>query len=245
MSPRLRVGLFLAAAVAVAVWFARACFALPSFGTARHPYGERAVVAALRHHTANVVSSVNFDLRAIDTLGEESLMFAAVLGAVVLLRRARDERRTGPRPAKVLPPVLLFGALLLPLALVTGAYVVVHGGLSPGGGFQGGVVLATALHLGYVAADYAVLERLRPLAVLDVTDAIGAGAFTVLGVAGLLSGAAFLANVAPFGTFNTLTSGGLVPLLSVAVGVEVGSGVIVLLAQFLDQALEVQSRGDR
>lgn len=244
MSRAARIRLFWGAAVVIAVMFTLACAGLPHFGTRSHPYGARAVAASLRQHTANVVSSVNFDQRAFDTLGEESILFAAVLGTIVLLRHARDEREGRPRSGRVLPSTRLLGAVLLPVALLTGVYVVAHGQLSPGGGFQGGVVLATGLHLAYLAADYRVLERIRPLAVLDVADAVGAGAFAALGFAGLVAGAAYLQNVLPLGTFNTLTSGGLVPVINAAVGVEVGSGVVVLLAHFIDQAIEIESGSD-
>ncbi|MEV6734646.1 MnhB domain-containing protein [Streptomyces sp. NPDC051364] len=227
------------AAAVIAGFFTAACPRLPAFGTDHHPYGDRAVAAALAHHTANVVSSVNFDLRALDTLGEETILFVTVLGSTLLLRLARDERKAPPRSERALPTTRLFGAVLLPVALVVGVYVVAHGQLTPGGGFQGGVVLATALHLAYLAADYRVLERVRPLAALDVTDALAAVSFTALGLAGLAAGGAFLENVLPFGAFNQITSGGLVPLFNVAVGVEVGSGLIVLLAHFLDQAVEI------
>ncbi|MER6049156.1 MnhB domain-containing protein [Streptomyces sp. NPDC001793] len=243
MSRTARLWLFGAAAVVIAACFAAACSGLPSFGTTTHPYGERAVAAALRQRTANAVSSVNFDLRAFDTLGEESILFASVLGATMLLRLARDERKNVPGPERVLPSTRLFGALLLPVTLLVGVYIVAHGQLSPGGGFQGGVVLATGLHLAYVAADYLVLKRVRPLEVLDIADALAAGAFTALGVAGLIVSGAFLHNFLPLGTFNQLSSGGLVPVINAAVGIEVGSGVIVLLAGFLDQAVEISEAG--
>jgi multicomponent Na+:H+ antiporter subunit B len=239
VTARGRVLLFGAGAVVVAVFFGLSCGELPRFGATAHPYGDRAVAASLAHRTANVVSSVNFDVRAFDTLGEESILFATVLGATLLLRLARDEQ-VRPAPAEgVLPTTRLLGIVLLPLALVVGVYIVAHGQLSPGGGFQGGVVLATALHLGYVAADYRVLERVRPLAVLDVADSAAAAAFTVMGLAGLAAGGAFLKNVLPLGTFNQITSGGTVPLFNAAVGIEVASGVIVLLAHFLEQAVEM------
>jgi multicomponent Na+:H+ antiporter subunit B len=233
--------MFLVAGCVVAVGFVLAFLRLPPFGTLNHPYGARAVATALGRSTANAVSSVNFDQRALDTLVEESILFAAVVGSVVLLRQARDERRGPPAPAHVLPPVNLFGAVLLPVTLLTGVYLVAHGAISPGGGFQGGVVLATGLHVAYLAADYRVLHRLRPLALLDIADAVGAGAFTALGFAGLLAGVAYLANVLPFGQLGQLASGGLVPVLNAAVGLEVGCGVMVLLAQFLDQAVEINS----
>jgi multicomponent Na+:H+ antiporter subunit B len=130
---------------------------------------------------------------------------------------------------------------VLPVALVTGIYVVAHGQLSPGGGFQGGVVAATALHLLYLGADYGALERIRPLGVYEVGDALAASAYVVLGLAGLLGSTAFLANsLLPYGTFNTLSSGGTVPLLNAAIGMEVACAVVLLLARFLDQAVEIE-----
>lgn len=237
---RLRARLFLAAGSVIALCFTLACTELPPFGTSHHPYGARAVAASLRQHTANVVASVTFDQRALDTLGEESLLFASVIGAVLLLRRARDERARAPRPAHPPPSVPLFGSLLLPVALLTGLCLVAHVQLTPGGGFQGGVVLATGLHLAYVAADYRVLKRVRPGAVLDVADALAAGAFAALGLAGLAASGAYLENVLPTGALRALPSGGLVPLVNAAVGVEVACGLVVLVGHFLEQTLELE-----
>jgi multicomponent Na+:H+ antiporter subunit B len=239
LTPRGRLCLFMAAAVVLAALFVGAAFELPPFGGAHHPYGDRAVRAAFAHRTANAVSAVNFDQRAFDTLGEETILFSAVLGTVVLLRQTAGERRTRPLPAEVSPVLRRFGLALLPVALLVGLYVVAHGQLSPGGGFQGGVVVATAVHLLYVAADYRALERVRPLGLYGRGDAAGEAAYVVTGAAAALAGPAFLANVLPFGTFNTLSSSGTVVILNAAVGMEVACGVVVLLAGFLDQAVEI------
>jgi multicomponent Na+:H+ antiporter subunit B len=241
VSRRARLWLVALGGAGLAALLVAACLDLPSFGGARHPYGYRAVRAALARHTANTVASVNFDQRAYDTLGEMSIMFAAVLGCVVLLRQARDEHRARPQPAEVVRPVRRYALIVLPVALVTGLYVIAHGQLSPGGGFQGGVVAATALHLLYLGADYRALERVRPLTVFETSDALAVSAYLMLGVAGVLGGTAFLANtLLPYGTFNTLSSGGAVPLLNAAIGIEVASAVVVLLANFLDQAVEIE-----
>jgi multicomponent Na+:H+ antiporter subunit B len=229
-----------------AALFGAACLRLPGFGGESHPYGDRAVRAALARHTANVIAAVNFDQRAFDTLGEESILFAAVLGTVVLLRQTREERQVPPAPVHVPLSVLRYALVLLPVALVVGLYVVAHGQLSPGGGFQGGIVVATALHLLYIGADYRALERVRPVGVYEVGDAAGEAAYLVLGLAGLISGTSFLANtLIPYGTFNTLASGGFVPLLNMAVGMEVACAVVVLLARFLDQAVEIEEEGGK
>ena len=181
--------------------------------------------------TANTVASVTFDQRGLDTMGEEFILFAAVLGASILLRREPDELahsggdegsrdRAGSGPT--LEVVRVFGYVVLPFVIVVGVYVIAHGHLSPGGGFQGGIVLATGLHLLYIAGDYAALRRLRPERVFEVSEAAAAAAYVLLGLAGLAATGAFLVNFLPYGTLGQLASAGTVPLLNVAVGVEVG-----------------------
>ncbi|MCF1591998.1 hydrogen gas-evolving membrane-bound hydrogenase subunit E [Streptomyces muensis] len=240
MNPRTRLALVVVAGTGLAVLLVAACLRLPRFGGDSHPYGDRAVHTSLARHTANTVASVNFDQRAFDTLGEMTILFAAVVGCVVLLRQTRDEHRARPEPADVTPPVRRYALIVLPIALATGLYVIAHGQLSPGGGFQGGVVAATSLHLLYLGADYRALERVRPVGLYEVGDAVSAAAYVVTGLAGLIGGTAFLANtLLPYGTFNTLSSGGTVPLLNAAIGMEVACAVVVLLARFLDQAVEI------
>ncbi|WP_028798651.1 MnhB domain-containing protein [Streptomyces sp. 142MFCol3.1] len=241
MTRRVRRWVLAVGGAGLAALLVAACPALPPFGGATHPYGDRVVRESLARQTANTVASVNFDQRAFDTLGELGILFACVIGTVVLLRQTRDERRAAPEPAAVALPVRRYALVVLPVALLTGLYVVAHGQLSPGGGFQGGVVTATALHLLYLGADYRALENLRPIGLYEVGDALAASAYLVTGLAGLLGGTAFLANtLLPYGTFNTPASGGNVPLLNAAIGMEVACAVVVLLARFLDQAVEIE-----
>jgi multicomponent Na+:H+ antiporter subunit B len=231
--------LFAVVTPAFAVLFFLAARSLPSFGSDFHPYGDRAVaVATGQRATANVVSSVNFDQRAVDTLGEEFILFGSVLGTLVLLRPSPEEREIGQRAAgRVLPTTRLAGYLLLPVSVLVGLYVIAHGQLSPGGGFQGGVVLATGWHLLYVAGRYATLRRAAPPTALEVIESLGAAAFAVVGLAGLVIGAGFLANMLPTGSLGELLSGGTVPVLNAAVGVAVAAAVVLLLAAFLEQAV--------
>ena len=260
MSRGWRLGVFLVGAGCIGVLLLLAVLDLPSFGTARHPYRDRAVAAAVAHRTANVVSAVNFDQRALDTLGEETIFFGSVVGAMALLRAARDEEHggepdgepdgepergdgAGEDGSRSLEAVRLVGYLWLPLTLVVGVDVVAHGHLTPGGGFQGGVVLATGLHLLYVSGSYPALARLRNVRAYDYVEATGAAAFTGLGVAGTVLTGDFLGNVMPWGRFGQLLSAGTVPILNAVVGLEVGAGVMVLLAQFLEQALSLRGGG--
>jgi multicomponent Na+:H+ antiporter subunit B len=123
---------------------------------------------------------------------------------------------------------------------VTGLYIVAHGHLTPGGGFQGGVVLATALLLVFLAAEYSFLRRAAPNSVIEVSEAVGAGAFALIGLAGVIGGAAFLENVLPLGGIGALNSAGTVPLINLSVGLEVAAGFVLIIVEFLEQTLMVR-----
>ncbi|RFS83832.1 sodium:proton antiporter [Actinomadura spongiicola] len=228
MTPRARVALFAFGAAGTAALYTAGTLDLPGFGGAWHPYADRAVRQAVAHGTPNAVASVTFDQRAFDTLGEEIILLAAAVAAVVLLRvlRREDEDTDGSHrhgPADVPDALRLVGHLLLPLTLTVGVYVVAHGHQSPGGGFQGGVILGTAVHLLYLAGDYPALRRLRPLPVFEAAEAVAAAAFVVLALAA-----------------TGWAATGRVPALNGAVGVEVGCALTLLLGRFFEQALLVR-----
>lgn len=240
MSRRVRLLVFLIGGAAVAALLSLAFLDMPHFGRSEHLYRDLAVPAAVRHSTANVVSAVNFDQRAVDTFGEETILIASVVGAAALLRPAKGEtKRRAPDTERILESTRLVGYLLLPVTLMIGLDVVGHGQLTPGGGFQGGVVLATGLHLLYVAGSYPALDRLRPLELFDVLDALGAATFAAIGLAGIAIAGSFLTNMISFGSLGQLFSAGTVPVLNVAVGMEVFAAMVAILAKFLEQDITV------
>ena len=245
MTRTLRLVLFLCAGGVVATIFVLATLGMPHFGSAQHPYRDLAVPAAVAHHTANVVSAVNFDQRAVDTFGEETILIASTLGAVALLRPSRDEtERRPPDLGRTLEGTRLIGYVLMPLTLVLGADVVLHGGITPGGGFQGGLALATGIHLLYVTGSYQALERLRPMSLYRTAEALGAAGFAAIGVAGLVGSGSFLGNFLPWGSFGQILSTGTVQVLSAVVGVEVLGSAVVLLAAFFEQEISVRKEHD-
>jgi multicomponent Na+:H+ antiporter subunit B len=246
VSRGLRLLVFGVGAGCVAAMFATAFFRMPAFGGTVHLYRDLTVPTSVAHQTANVVSSVNFDQRGFDTLGEETILLTSVVGAIVLLRPSREEAELPPeRAGRTMQATTLVGYLLLPVTLLVGFNTVLHGHLTPGGGFQGGVILATGLHLIYVAGDYPALDRLRPLNPLEFGEAVGAAAFGLLGIAGIVVAGAFLADILPNGTFGQLLSSGTVLVLNGAVGVEVGCGMVVLLAHFLRQGIAIAAKSER
>jgi len=182
---------------------------LPDFGDYRGPYGDVLQQVALpERHTPQVVGATTFDYRGFDTLGEEFILFAAALGAVVLLRQQRgeekDEEEEHDHPADrqrrdTSDALRLLGLGLVGPLVVLGLYVIVHGHLTPGGGFQGGVVLASAFVLVHVAGRYLILKRVRPMPLVEITEAGGAAGFLLVGFGGMMAGSAFLFHFLPLG----------------------------------------------
>jgi multicomponent Na+:H+ antiporter subunit B len=97
VSPALRRRVFLAAAAAVGALLVWGLTGLPDYGVYNGPYGDVLNRVAVAERSAtNVVAAVTFDYRGVDTMGEEYILFAAVLGVAILLRAQRDEHEEPP-----------------------------------------------------------------------------------------------------------------------------------------------------
>ena len=240
--------LFLVGAAGLAALMLWGLGGLPDFRDVTPLYGQVINgVAVEERSTTDVVTAVNFDYRGFDTLGEEFILFAAALVLVLLLRRLREERPGAlpPRPRQLhttSAAVRLTCMALVGPTVLLAIYITAHGHLTPGGGFQGGVIAATALLLVYLGSDYATMRRLRPMPLVETAKAAGAAGFVLIGVAGLLASGAFLENFLPLGNPGELVSSGTIPLLSLAVGVEVAGAFVLLLSEFLDQLLVIRRK---
>lgn len=244
MTRRMRLGLFGVSAAGLAALLLWSVAGLPDFGNYRGPYGKVLNhVAPSERHVTNVVSAVVFDYRGVDTLGEEFILFTSALGVALLLRDARDEERRPDDRAEG-DALRLVGIGLAAGLLVLGFYVVAHGYITPGGGFQGGVVLAAAFGLVYLAGSYRSYRNVTPSAGVDLVKGTGAGAFAVIGVVALLLGTAYLHNFGPLGTSGTLASGGTIAMLNLASALEVSAAFVLLFTEFLEelQVTRVQER---
>jgi multicomponent Na+:H+ antiporter subunit B len=242
---------FLAAAPLLGAFLLWGLSGLPRFGAGSGPYGALLNrVAVPERHATNVVATVTFDYRGVDTMGEEFILFAAVAGVAVLLRAMRgeseqrpEEELRGRRVPGTSNAVRVTGLTILGPMVLFGAYITTHGHLTPGGGFQGGVILSTAALLVYLSGEYVTFRRVRPEAQLDLAESVGAGAYVAIGLAGLVTGGAFLANTLPLGRPAELLSGGMLPLINLAVALEVAAGLTLLLSEFLEQTLVLRDTG--
>jgi multicomponent Na+:H+ antiporter subunit B len=181
---------------------------------------------------ANIVTAIIVTYRGLDTLGEVTVLFltAAIVGLVLAHGRQRAEQ-----PQRTLPPageLLLTGTrLLLPLILLFGAYVFTHGHLTPGGGFQGGAILASAMLLLLLSNP---LQRFSHRLIAVIESTAGA-AFVFIGLLGIVLAGGFLDNrILPIGTFGDLFSAGAIPVIYTLIGLKVGaefSSMLVSLAE--------------
>jgi len=243
VTPARRRALVLVALAGLAAPLVVALAGLEPFGHYPGPYGDvlQRAIPSERHVSALVGATV-FDYRAVDTLGEEFILLAAALGCTVLLRGRRAEREAAGETVVAARPepdiaAQSLGALLVGPLIVLAIYVVAHGHISPGGGFQGGLLAVGALLLAYAAGQALALRRVRAEPALEVLEAIGAGGFAALGLAGLVAAGAALENVLPLGTAGTLLSGGTIPVANVVVALEVAGAFALVVSEFLDQAL--------
>jgi multicomponent Na+:H+ antiporter subunit B len=225
---------------------------LPSFGHAHELYGAllNRTEDKLRHAT-DIVTALNFDIRAFDTLGEEFILFASVTGVSLLLRQLRGEKQQDQQAqgieehafAGASDGLKLVSLVLIPVIVAFGAYLVLHGQLTPGGGFQGGVVLAAGPVAILLAGRYLSMKAVAPKVLLESSDSIGAAAYALIGVAGLIFVGVFLKNPLPFGSPGHLLSSGMMPLNSIAVGLEVAGAFLLTWTEFLDQTMIASPSG--
>jgi len=187
----------------------------------------------------NIVTAIIVTYRGLDTLGEVTVLFltAAIVGLVLARARAL-ERAAYTRPQE-LPPageLLEIGArLLVPLILLFGAYVFINGHLTPGGGFQGGAIVASAVLLMLLTDPLRRFSR-RLITLVESTMGL---VYVAIGVIGLALAGGFLDNrILPLGEFGSLFSAGAIPVIYSLIGLKVGaefSAMMVSLSETEDR----------
>lgn len=181
---------------------------------------------------ANIVTAIIVTYRGLDTLGEVTVLFltAAIVGLV--LERGRQQT-VGQKPHLTPPGELLTTGtqLLVPLILLLGVYVFVNGHLTPGGGFQGGAILASAMLLALLAAPLTRFSH-RLIAIVESVSGLF---FVSLGLLGIALAGGFLDNrFLPLGDFGELFSAGAIPIIYSFVGLKVGAEFSSMLVNLFE-----------
>ncbi len=252
MTPGQRRVVLLAGLAGLVAFYLWGLAGLPGFGHYPGPYGDVINrIAVGQTNATGVVSAVNFEYRGFDTVGEEFILFIAVTGVATVLRHLRGERSRSPldeardrRVPGTSEAVRLLALLFTGPTLVVGWYLASHAQTAPSGGFQGGVVLATAFVLVYLAGEFLVLRRISPADITDAVEAVGAAGFALVGVSAVVAGFAYLYNFLPLGsTPGAVSSSGTIAIISFFVGLEVAAAFVLIVGELLEQTLLVRQEG--
>jgi multicomponent Na+:H+ antiporter subunit B len=181
----------------------------------------------------NFVTSILADYRGYDTMFETTVIFCAGLTVLTLLRRShrRKKKVVTPRPNREDHDLILTSAarIIAPMMQIFALYVVAHGHHSPGGGFQGGVILGASFILLALAYDLqTILNRLRERVVL-IMSGIGVAIYAGIGLGCLFLGGNFL----DYGVWGTVLGVSAVEARSHGMlGVEIGVAITVMYIMF-------------
>ena len=172
----------------------------------------------------NLVTAIVVTYRGLDTLGEVAVLFLAATGVAVLLRRRKeDEVSPDPegKPKRQSSELLRTGAdLLAPIMVMFGIYIFINGHLSPGGGFQGGAVIASAVLLLFLSdINYKINHTF-----FGLIESSSGVLYVVIGILGIFLAGGFLDNrILPLGELGSILSAGAIPVIYTLIGLKVGT----------------------
>ena len=177
----------------------------------------------------NLVTAVVVTYRGLDTLGEVTVLFISAAGVGLMLRRRQQVAAEAEDKKPASEIVVTAAQLLLPMVFLFGVYVFVNGHLSPGGGFQGGAIIAAGSLLLLLALPGAELRQ----RLIAVTESLSGFSYVVVGLLGVILAGGFLDNrIMSLGTYGTLFSAGAIPIIYTLVGLKVGAELSAVLGRF-------------
>lgn len=182
---------------------------------------------------ANAVTTVVVFFRGFDTLGEIAVLFIASLG-IGLMLHSNSECNIKAESNFMLQTA---SKLLFPIILLFGIYVMVYGHLSPGGGFQGGVIIASAVLL--LLISHKTFEV--PHSAIVALETFAGVSYVLIGLIGLLVLDTFLGNFLPhdIAQMGMLASGGIIPIIYIIVGIKVGSEMSIIVQNLIKRCNDV------
>ncbi len=183
----------------------------------------------------NLVSAIYLGYRAFDTLGETIVLLVAVSGTIGIISHSGISlaKGFGDIPGKEksgMPDLPLLRTELLdvvtgklgPIVLLFGLYVMLFGHLSPGGGFQGGVVIASGIVFISLGSKRDATTKLQEASVLSRIEAAGFFLLVTASLLGIPLNAGFFGN--PLGDYPVFQVGYII-LLNSIIGLKVGAGI--------------------
>lgn len=125
-------------------------------------------------------------------------------------------------------------ALLAGLVFLYGCYIVLHGHLTPGGGFAGGTIIAGSFILLVIANGIQYFRLKKEKEESSLLEGAGILCFLLLATGGLLlSVPVFFKNLLPVGIPGSLFSAGVIPLYNIFIGIEVAAALLSIFLAFV------------
>lgn len=119
--------------------------------------------------------------------------------------------------------------LIAGMIFLYGIYIIVHGHLTPGGGFAGGVIIAGSFILVTLAFGSDFLRLVKEETETTIIESISTIMVIFIATAGFLFGThIFFNNFLPKGTVGQLVSAGVLPLYNIFVGAEVAASIFII-----------------
>ncbi|SDY47303.1 MnhB domain-containing protein [Tindallia californiensis] len=128
--------------------------------------------------------------------------------------------------------------MIIPFIQLYGIFVIFHGHLSPGGGFPGGAILGASIILYTLAFGAEKGHKKLPHSTSKWLESGAIIWFILLGLFGIFTGHVFLTNKAAgfyMGEVGDIISGGFIPLVTLAIGIKVGSTMITLFHTMIEE----------
>ena len=176
---------------------------------------------------ANIVTAIVITYRGLDTLGEVTVLFLAssIVGLVLSFGQKRNTIQRNLVPVGEL--LTTASNYLAPIIMLLGVYVFVNGHLTPGGGFQGGAIIASSMLLLLLTDPLKQFSH----ALISTLESFSGIAYVALGLIGLLLAGSFLdSRILPNGVLGELISAGVIPLIYSLIGLKVGAEFTSMLA---------------
>ena len=215
---------------------------MPYFGLAEAPIHQHVAPRYINDSmqeigVPNIVTSVLASYRAFDTFGEVVVIFTAGMGVLALLsvaRRREDVSKIDSLDVSMHEQHLILRIItkmLIPFILLFAFYVQFHGDFGPGGGFQAGVIFASAIFLYTMLFGMSTARRVINQSFIQLLAATGILLYGSVGVVSLLNGKEFL-------DYSALSADPIagqhlgILLIELGVGITVASVMIIIFFNF-------------
>ena len=177
----------------------------------------------------NVVTGIIINYRGYDTMGEVTVIFTALAAVLAVLGREKRGRiyayfdHSEVRSSVI---VRTFVTFLIPFIIMFSVYTILHGELSPGGGFQGGAIFGASMIIFTTIFGLWEASRRIPQGIRLPLEGAAVLTFFLVGVLGIIGGEAFLTFLLPYVGGSVQASLRVWLIVIVEIGIGVGGAMI-------------------